>query len=125
MAIEDLHLSKSEKIVMEMIWNQPNLTSREFVALCESTFGWKSTTAYTVLRRLCDKGMCQNQDSKITAQISREEYQNARCQNLVDEMFQGSLPSFITAFAGNQGLNQAQIEELKAVLAQYEDTNDA
>jgi len=48
--------------------------SGELVKLCEKEMNWKKSTTYTVLKKLCEKGIFQNKDAVVTSLISRDEY---------------------------------------------------
>ena len=78
----------------EIIWKHEPLSSRELVELCEEELSWKKSTTYTVLKKLCDRGIFQNNKGTVTSQISREEYYAVQSEEFVNETFKGSLPAF-------------------------------
>ena len=70
----DYHLGEIESIFADIIWSNAPLTSRLLAELAEQRLRWKRTTTYTVLKRLCDRGLFQNQGGTVTALVSREEF---------------------------------------------------
>lgn len=117
----DYHLAEAEKKFAQFIWEHEPLPSRRLVELAAQELGWKSTTTYTVLRRLCDRGLFQNQKSQVTSLVSREEFRRQQSRSFVQEAFGGSLPGFLTAFMGGRKLTQAQAEELRDLIDHYEE----
>ena len=117
----DYHLAEAEKKFAQLIWEHEPLPSRRLVELAAQELGWKSTTTYTVLRRLCDRGLFQNEKSQVTSLVSREEFCRQQSRSFVQEAFGGSLPSFLTAFMGGRKLTQAQAEELRDLIDHYEE----
>ncbi len=109
-------LAELEKRFAEIIWENAPIHSGELVKICEKEFSWKKSTTYTVLRRLCDKGIFINRDGKVQVLISREDYHADESQAVVKDMFNGSLPMFITAFTKKQKLSKEEIEEIKRML---------
>jgi predicted transcriptional regulator len=104
----------------ELIWNKEPLTSGDLVKLCNSEFGWKKSTTYTVLKKLCVNNILKNEESIVTALIKREDYQQIKSEEFIDENYDGSLPKFLTAFVNKKKLTKEQIEEIKKVIDQYE-----
>ena len=117
----DYHLGEIESIFADIIWSNAPLTSRLLAELAEQRLRWKRTTTYTVLKRLCDRGLFQNEKSQVTSLVSREEFRRQQSRSFVQEAFGGSLPSFLTAFMGGRKLTQAQAEELRDLIDHYEE----
>ena len=116
----DFKLADAEKKFVELVWRREPLPSGELVALCERELNWKKSTTYTVLRRLCQKGILQNEDSVVTSLINKMEYM-ARCsEETLEETFDGSLPQFVAAFMSRKKLNKKQIEEIQSLIDNYE-----
>lgn len=100
----------------DLIWNNEPLASRELVKMTQAELGWKSTTSYTVLKRLCDRGIFQNQNSVVTSLISRDEFYAEQCDRFVKETFDGSLPAFLAAFGAKNKLTGREVDELKRLI---------
>lgn len=98
------------------IWDNEPVSSGELVKICERELGWKQSTTYTVLKRLCTRGLFQNCKGTVTSLISREEFQARQSEKFVEDKFQGSLPGFVAAFCSRKKLSRAEIEELKEII---------
>lgn len=122
--MSDWHLSKSELAFVEIVWEKTPISTRELVAICAERFSWKSTTSYTVLRRLCDREILQKEDSLVTALVSKADYQRYSSQKIVRTLFGGSLPEFIAAFTGGQVLRNDQLKEIEDLINQYKEKSD-
>ncbi len=109
-------MGKLESRFADMIWSSEPLASRELIKLAEQELGWKSTTSYTVLKRLCQRGIFQNQNSTVTSLISREEFYAEQSERFVKETFDGSLPAFLAAFGSKNKLSDKEVEELKRLI---------
>ena len=84
--------------------------------LAEQRLSWKRTTTYTILKRLCDRGLFQNQEGTVTSLVSREEFYARQSEQFVEDTFQGSLPAFLAAFGSRKKLSDAEIDELQKVI---------
>ncbi len=117
----DYKLPEAELKLAECIWKHGEMTSTELVKLCESTFQWKKSTTYTLLKRLNGRGVIQNLDGKVSALMSRQEYEAGRSRQFVEESFNSSLPKFLAAFSRNRKLSQKEIIAIKQMIEQYEE----
>ncbi len=106
-------LAPIETIFANLIWSHEPISSGELVKLCEKELGWKKSTTYTILKRLCNRGIFQNQHSIVTSLISHQDYLALQSQNFVEETFEGSLPLFLAAFTRRRKLSQKEIAELQ------------
>ena len=100
----------------DLIWAHEPLPSRELVKLASEALSWKATTSYTVLKRLCDRGLFQNQNGSVTSRVSREAYYAKKSEEFVDETFQGSLPAFLAAFSSRKRLSSEEIAALQTMI---------
>ena len=100
----------------DIIWNNEPLGSGELVKLCKEQLDWKKSTTYTVLKKLCDRGIFQNESGTVSSVISKEEYQAIQSEEIVDDTFQGSLPAFIAAFTKKRKLSEKEIAEIKKMI---------
>ena len=112
----DYHLGEIESIFADIIWSNAPLTSRLLAELAEQRLRWKRTTTYTVLKRLCDRGLFQNQGGTVTALVSREEYYARQSEQYVQDAFQGSLPAFLAAFGSRKQLDAREIDEIQKLI---------
>ena len=103
----------------DIIWANEPVSSGQLVKLCEAELNWKKSTTYTVLRRLCERGLFQNTDGFVTSRISRDEYYAMQSEQFVEETFQGSLPGFLAAFTKRKKLSEQEIGALEALIEQH------
>ncbi len=108
----DYRMGTVEARFAELIWENEPVASGQLVKLCEAEFGWKKSTTYTVLKRLCEKQIFTNQGGCVTSLLSREEFYSAQSRQIVEENFKGSLPSFIAAFTRSKKLSRQEAEEI-------------
>ena len=109
-------LAEVESRFADLIWANEPLTSRRLAELAEETLSWKRTTTYTILKRLCDRGLFQNQSGQVTSLVSREEFYARQSERFVEDNFQGSLPAFLAAFGSRKRLSDGEIQELQALI---------
>ncbi len=112
----ELKLGAVESRFADIIWRHEPLHSRELVKLCEQELDWNRSTTYTVLRRLCDRGIFKNEGSIVSSVLTRQEYYAVQSELFVDETFDGSLPAFLTAFAQRKKLTEKEIDELQRLI---------
>ena len=117
--MDDKKLGAVEARFADLIWQNAPIRSGELVKLCERELSWKKPTTYTVLRRLCQRGIFQNEDGIVTARITREEFYSMQSERFVEETFSGSLPSFLAAFTRRRSLSAAEIEEIRKMIDSY------
>ncbi len=99
-----------------ILWENEPITSRALSDLCKEKLGWSKTTTYTVIKRLCDRGVVKNENTIVTSIISKEQAQAQEIDDLVEKKFEGSLPAFIAAFAKRGNLSEKEIEEIRRII---------
>ena len=117
--MDEYRLGAVESRFAEIIWSHEPLSSGDLVKLCLAELGWKKSTTYTVLRKLCDRGIFQNNDGEVTSLLSRDELHSLQSRQFVEETFNRSLPAFLNAFIGDKGISEEEAEELKAIIDRY------
>ena len=117
--MDDLRLGVVESRFADIIWSHEPLSSRELVALCEKELDWKKSTTYTVLKRLCDKGLFRNEGGMVSSRMTKEEYTSAQSEKFVEDTFEGSLPAFFAAFTTRKKLSKEEIEEIRQMIDSY------
>ncbi|HBA49341.1 MAG TPA: BlaI/MecI/CopY family transcriptional regulator [Lachnospiraceae bacterium] len=117
--MDDIKLAETESRFAELIWQNEPIPSGELVALCERELNWKKSTTYTVLRRLCQKGILQNENAVVTSRIKKEEYMALCSEQVLEDIFEGSLPRFVAAFMSRKKLNRKQIDEIQKLIDSY------
>lgn len=112
-------LGEVEARFADIIWQHEPLPSGELVRLCEQELSWKKPTTYTVLRKLCEKGLFQNQNGVVSSLISKQEFAARQSEQFVEETFDGSLPAFFAAFTKRKRLSQEEVDELRRMIDEY------
>ena len=102
-----------------ILWEHEPIRSKELVKLCEENLGWKSTTTYTVIKRLSERGVVKNENTIVTSLVSKDEVQADQMEEFVEKTFEGSLPAFIAAFTRHQKLSRDQIDEVQQMIDRY------
>ena len=119
--MEQYHLTDGEYRFLQVVWGAEPVGSGHLVELCRQQLGWKKSTTYTVLKKLCEKGVLQNENSTVSARVPREAVDNQAAEAFVDKAFGGSLPGFLTAFMGGRKLTDREAEDLKRLIDQYKE----
>ena len=114
----DWRLGKMEMRFAQIIWDNEPVRSGELVELCQQQLEWKKSTTYTMLRRLCQRGVAQNRDGVVTTLLSRREVEGMQSEEFLRETFQGSLPRFLAAFTSRVSLSDEEIGELEKIIRQ-------
>ena len=109
-------LADAESRFADIIWDNEPMSSRQLIQMAEGKLGWKSTTSYTVLRRLCDRGIFKNENSVVTSCVSREEFYSEKSRQFVDEAFGGSLP---------KNLSKREVDEIQQLIESCGEDDDA
>ena len=114
--MERITIGVLEARFADLIWEREPVSTKELVKLGEKELNWKRTTTYTVLKRLCDRGLFVMQDSIVTAQLSREEFYAIQSEQFVEEAFKGSLPDFLAAFSSRKKPTVEEVEALRHMI---------
>lgn len=117
----ELQLGVIEARFADMIWEREPVTSSELVKLAADAFTWKRTTTHTVLKRLCDKGLFQNNNGTVTSVLSRTQFYSMQSRQYVENTFDGSLPAFIAAFTRGGTLTPEDADEIRRMIDQAEE----
>lgn len=99
-----------------ILWEHEPIRSKELVKLCEENLGWKSTTTYTVIKRLSERGVVKNENTIVTSLVSKDEVQADQMEEFVEKTFEGSLPAFIAAFTKHQKISEKEIDQVQAMI---------
>ncbi|MBQ8803748.1 MAG: BlaI/MecI/CopY family transcriptional regulator [Tyzzerella sp.] len=114
--MSEMKLGIVESHFADIIWDNEPLSSGELVKLCEERLQWKKSTTYTVLKKLCERGIFQNENGTVTSQISKSEFYALQSEQFVEETFEGSLPAFIAAFTTRKQLSKEEIKEIRRMI---------
>ncbi|MFI3326127.1 MAG: BlaI/MecI/CopY family transcriptional regulator [Clostridia bacterium] len=114
-------LGEVEMKFSDIIWENEPLTSGELVTLSLKELNWKKSTTYTVLRKLCEKGIFQNEYSTVTSLVSKDDYISIQSGMFIDETFSGSLPKFLASFSKRNKLSAKEVEEIQKIIDQHKE----
>lgn len=117
--MEEMRLCNSDFRFMNIVWDHAPVGSGELVRLCSEQLGWKKSTTYTEIKRLCGKGLLKNEKAVVEPLVTREEIQALESDAFVNRTFGGSLPGFLTAFLGGKRLSEEEAERLKRLIDDY------
>ncbi len=119
--MDDMKLGVVESKFADIIWRDEPIPSGELVKICDRELSWKKPTTYTVLRKLCERGIFKNEGGVVSSLISREEFYAMQSERFVEETFEGSLPAFIAAFTKRKQLTKDEIQQLKKLIENCEE----
>ena len=114
--MSEMKLGVIESQFADIIWHNEPIPSGDLVNICAKELSWKKSTTYTVLRKLCERGIFQNVDGMVSSVISKEDFYAIQSEEFVQETFKGSLPAFLTAFTSRNKLSEQEIQELEQLI---------
>lgn len=112
----EIKLGVVEARFADIIWKNEPLSSRELVERANEELDWSKSTTYTILKRLCERGIFQNINGTVTSIISKDDFFAVKSEQFVDETFAGSLPAFLAAFTQRKKLSKNEIDEIQAMI---------
>lgn len=112
-------LGEMEQKFADLIWERAPIGSGELAKVCEGISGWKRTTTYTMLKRLCLRKLFVNDKGIVRVETAREDFQAAQGEQFLEENFEGSLPRFLAAFSRRKKLSSQEVEELRKMIEEW------
>ena len=119
MRVRDMEIGEVQERFANLVWDHEPIPSGQLVKLCEQELNWKKPTTYTVLRKLCEKGLFRNEDGLVSAVLTREQFASRRSEQFVDNAFHGSLPAFLADFTAQKGLSAQEAEEIQQMIDKF------
>ena len=119
--MSDYQMGAVESRFADIIWENEPISSAELTKRSQELLKWKKSTTYTVLKRLCDKGIFQNNGGTVTSLLSRQEFYAWQSRRFVQESFDGSLPAFLAAFTSGKSLSAEEVAQLRRMIAEFEE----
>lgn len=119
--MSDYQMGAVESRFADIIWENEPISSTELSKRSEQLLKWKKSTTYTVLKRLCDKGIFQNNKGTVTSLISKQEFYSMQSEKFVEDTFGGSLPAFLAAFTARKNLTPEEVAQLRRMVEEYEE----
>lgn len=117
----DIELGEIQATFADIIWAHEPIGSGELVKICEKELNWKKPTTYTVLRKLCEKGLFRNENGVVTSVISREDFNASKSEKFVEDTFDGSLPAFIASFMSHKKISAMEADEIQKMIDVYKE----
>ena len=117
--MEQKRLGAVEARFAAIVWEHAPLPSAELVRRCSAELGWKKSTTYTVLKKLCDRGLFENDGGTVRVRMTREEYDSEQSTQFVQEAFSGSLPAFLAAFTARKALTEQEVAEIQRMIDRF------
>ena len=121
--MEKYKLGEMEQKFADLIWEHEPISSRRLTELCEKAFSWKRTTTYTMLKRLCEREIFQNDRGTVTSLMSKSEFGAAQGEQFLTETFDGSLPRFLAAFTRRKKLSEKEIKEIQKLIDDHREVH--
>jgi predicted transcriptional regulator len=114
--MKSIELAAVQERFADIVWANEPISSGDLVKVCEKELNWKKPTTYTVLRKLCEKGLLQNVDGIVSSRISKEEFYSAKSEQIIEDSYEGSLPAFIAAFTSHKKLSKKEVDEIQKMI---------
>ena len=114
--MKSIELAAVQERFADIVWENEPIASGDLVQICEKKLNWKKPTTYTVLRKLCEKGLLQNADGIVSSLISKEEFYSAKSEQIIEDSYKGSLPAFIAAFTSHKKLTKKDVDEIQQLI---------
>lgn len=117
--MELFNIWDSEYRFMLIVWDAAPIGSGKLVELCGEKLGWKKSTTYNAIRRMCDKGLIRNNNATVEVIIPKEQVQASESDTFLTRTFGGSLPQFLTAFLSGKTISAEEAEEIKRLIDEH------
>lgn len=114
--MKSIELAAIQERFADIVWANEPITSGDLVKVCENELNWKKPTTYTVLRKLCEKGLLQNVDGIVSSLISKEDFYSAKSEQIIKDSYEGSLPAFIAAFTSHKKLSKKEVDKIQKMI---------
>lgn len=119
LTMADFEIGAVQERFADIVWANEPVGSGELVKICEKELSWKKPTTYTVLRKMCEKGLFKNENGVVTSLVSKEEFYSRKSEQIVSESYEGSLPAFIAAFISRKELTAAEADEIQRMIDEF------
>lgn len=117
--MNSIELASVQERFADIVWANEPIASGDLVKVCERELNWKKPTTYTVLRKLCEKGLLQNVDGIVSSLVSKDDFYSAKSEQIVEDSYEGSLPAFIAAFTSRKKLSRKDVDEIQKMIDEF------
>lgn len=114
--MKDFELGAIQERFADIVWTHEPIASGELAKRCEKELNWKRPTTYTVLRKLCEKGLLQNKNGIVTSLVSREEFYSTKSEQIIEDSYRGSLPAFVASFISRKTISAEEADEIQKMI---------
>ena len=106
--MKGIELAAVQERFADIVWANEPISSGDLVKVCEKELSWKKPTTYTVLRKLCEKGLLQNVDGIVSSRISKEEFYSAKSEQIIEDSYEGS--------TSHKKLSKKEVDEIQKMI---------
>ncbi len=117
--MEKYKLGEMEQRFANIIWDKAPIKTRDLIEICSDQFEWKRTTTYTMLKRLCERGIFKSENGTVSVLLVKEDFLAEKGEAFLEETFKGSLPRFLATFTRRKKLSENEIEEIQQLIDEY------
>ena len=114
------NISKSEWLIMKIIWAKRTATTNEVVEALGDSTSWKPKTIMTMLKRLTEKGALGYEKNgrifQYYALVKEDDCINAESESFLERVYGGSFKPMLVNFVDHAQLSTEEIKELKQIL---------
>lgn len=115
--MKNIKLFDSELKIMDIIWENSEISAKEIAAIASKQIGWNKNTTYTIIKKLIDKNAVLRSEPNFicTPLVAKDVVCQAETKSLIDRLYNGSKKAFFASFIEND-LSEEDIEELKSLI---------
>lgn len=117
--MKDFELGAIQERFADIVWAHEPIASGELAKICEKELSWKRPTTYTVLRKLCEKGLLQNKDGIVVSLVSRDEFYSAKSEQIIEDSYRGSLLAFVASFVSRNTISAEEADEIQRMIDSF------
>lgn len=118
--MQSIRMGMVEAQFADIIWENAPISTKDLVKRCQEELNWKRTTTYTVLKKLCERGVFKTENSVVSVLISKEAFMAIQSEQFVHENFNDSLPAFVVAFMSRKKPSQKELSQIRKLLDSFE-----
>ena len=117
--MQKIELGEVQERFANIIWELEPIKSMDLMKVCKERLEWNKSTTFTVLRKLCEKGLFKNENGMVSSLMSKEEFAGVKSRQFVQEHFKGSLPAFLAAFVSDKSVSDKEADEIRNMIEEY------
>lgn len=117
--MQKIELGEVQERFANIIWELEPIKSMDLMKVCKERLEWNKSTTFTVLRKLCEKGLFKNENGLVSSLMSKEEFAGVKSRQFVQEHFKGSLPAFLAAFVSDKSVPDKEADEIRNMIEEY------